>query len=266
MYKLIKGGSDFDRQLKTINNQVLEITLSVINSLNIKTNDDLTLECLFYLILKYDSNVYIEFLKSLSRINSVITIFNTTIPKVLGFDSQTFLISSPPISHVVSSKIKLPGWYTGYPAHKDWFSVRGSKSTITVWLPIYYSFGEPLHNLGFYNPSANESIDQIIGDHGYYLQLDDNLFKDMPCPLGDFLVFDGFQPHKSIISRSKSSDICDLRVALSFRYEFIDDLHFLQSGLKNNYFISCKKDTSYSSIDLCFDGSGLMSEKLITKF
>jgi hypothetical protein len=97
-----------------------------------------------------------------------------------------------------------------------------------------------------------------MGEHAYELDIPATLYREIKCPLGGVITFDGFQPHMSMVSNLPVKED-NLRIAFSCRYEFPDDRAFLENGLTNNYRLNVLKDDRYSTIELLEDGSSFKS-------
>jgi hypothetical protein len=104
-------------------------------------------------------------------------------------------------------------------------------------------------------------LKQKIGDNAYEINEPIESYRPVVCNIGNAVIFDGFQPHASIVSE-KIKGVTDLRIAFSYRYELLDDLNFIASGLTNNYKTSVIKDTDYNEEDLADDGKTYNSYSL----
>ena len=262
MYKILNH-PEIASSIDNLSHQIRQIAFNVLRTYEPSAELD-TLERIFRNIYNYDSKVYVDLLKSFGRFSQVMTFYCDIFPRVhlKNFGLESYLLSSLPLCHVISTTIKEESWYVGYPGHKDWFSVRGSKSTITVWAPVYYSTSYPIHSLGFYDNIKAAEIQQTVGDHAYELNIPDSMYRENPCPIGSVVLFDGFQPHKSMVTDFINPCSDDLRIAFSCRYEFDDDLEFLKRGLSNNYKTTVLKDEDYSDDVLSENGSSYHSSKL----
>tara|TARA_Y100001968_G_scaffold324599_1_gene364276 strand:+ start:4823 stop:5635 length:813 start_codon:yes stop_codon:yes gene_type:complete len=269
MYKIFSNNQIL-RSIESINKDVRTISEKVLISIepNIKLNSDEKLEDIFLKIFNINSTTYISMLKSLARISSLSQFIYYHLPNIVGLNrisDNPFLISSSPICHTVSNYIKEKDWYTGYPGHQDWFSVRGSKSMLTIWVPIYYTNSVPIHPVGFTDESIKPKSLSKIGKHGYEIDIDKSDYHPCRCPLGSILLFDAFQPHRTVVTEEVKSNQIDLRIAFSVRFEFMDDISFLQKGLSNNYKLTSLKDDDFSKDLMTYTAHDKIAAKLISE-
>ncbi len=271
MYKIIQNNSLIN-DLEIINKQITDISLNVLKSLNGKdSNYKLSREDVFSEILSLNEASYISMLRSFARLANLSSIFTTKIPKILKISeiyNEPLLISSAPLCHAVSTSIKKDNWFTGYPAHQDWFGARGSKSMLTIWIPVYYTNNQPIHSIGFTDQVSNDTNIKLdkVGDHAYEIVIPDSEFISANCPIGSFVAFDGFQPHKTVVSEKEELDKLDLRIAFSLRFEFADDNQYINSGLSNNYKTSVIKNDDFDKSLLNFKANDKIAARILNNF
>lgn len=212
-YSLIKNTMDETALLKVWRDLHFIVVkqlerFSVMPSMDMKTNLEM--------LLHADMQVYISALSLASRLKSVSDLFSGF------FNAGVYAFPSAPVLHIMADGLKIPDGYWGTEAHQDWASTQGSLDVTTVWIPITNTIGNfPLevlpdsHLNGFLGGKENGSVLEVECEGG---------FEEVPAQFGDAVKLSGFIVHRT----SKSGN--GLRIAVSMRFENVNELTFIERG------------------------------------
>jgi hypothetical protein len=142
-------------------------------------------------------------------------------------------ISTRPVIHYMADQLKIEGGYHKSPIHQDWRSVQGSVDGITVWLPLHdvASDDYPLevvpssHRRGLL-PSVGDAFGHRVADG----EVDEGDFSPLLLDRGDLVIFSGFLVHRTGMRGG-----CDVRVALSYRYNNAAEGSFVERNYPSPY-------------------------------
>lgn len=178
-----------------------------------------------YLKSLFDEDVdkYVSYLSAMARqagLQSVI-LLKPDFYTFLGI--ETPLIVGPPVIHVMSPDLKIPGGYYGTAAHQDWASVQGSLGMVTLWMPLTDAgIGNfPLevipgsHKQGLREGKMNGSVLEI--------ECDEREFVPVECKAGDVVFISGFTVHRTGAGEG-------FRISVSQRFDNADEPGFVERG------------------------------------
>lgn len=196
------------------------------------------LECLhedMQTLLRHNVQLYLSTVRYLPKLASVYRwSVSDRVQEILSdFGLAPFSMSTEPVIHIMSEKLKIPNGYFGLEAHQDWPSVQGSLDVITMWTPLMeispttypVQVIPQSHLKGLWEGEITPYALQIKPE-----LLEDQPFVDCPVPLGGVLLMNGFTVH-----RSATENCQGLRIAFSTRYENPFEPTFAQRGYPSAY-------------------------------
>lgn len=151
--------------------------------------------------------------------------------KKLGLKNPVYSTDPILMMHHKDTNIKGGGDYA--PLHQDWRSIQGSVNCIVLWMPLVeidtkmgsISFVEGSHLLGLL-PTKK---------HSWFRNINEKYLKNMKLSSirinkGDCFFFSSFLVHKSFKNKSNK-----VRLSLQYRYNDLDDDHYLSRSYSTNY-------------------------------
>jgi hypothetical protein len=182
-------------------------------------------------LLESNVNVYLAAARHCAKLGSVQALY--TRPEVLKvikkFGIELPSIPSPPVVHIVSDQLRIPGGYYGTAPHQDWPSIQGGLGSIIIWIPVVEYVDEKRFPLEIIPRSHTRGLwDGNIGPNA--LEIKKELYKDsdfeaVSVRRGDAIVCSVFTVH-----RGATEECSGLRVACSMRYEDSAEKEFSERG------------------------------------
>lgn len=149
--------------------------------------------------------------------------------KQLGIEAPS--IATRPVLFFNNQNLAKEKVYYKTPQHQDWNSIRGSRDSIVVWIPLM-NINKEDGALRVVPKSHNQGplMTDIVGGFGCIDKYIPQDFVDIPMQLGDILIFSTFLVHESgEISNN------NIRWSCSFRYNNLLDNDFINRRYEFNY-------------------------------
>lgn len=186
-------------------------------------------------LFRHDRQSYIATARQSQHLASVHQLgLSPTIMNIVGGLGLTDpAISTRPVIHYMSKRLKIEGGYHQSPIHQDWRSVQGSLDGITIWLPLFDVGAEdyPLEVIpGSHRRGLLASVDDAFGHRVADGEVDAREFSPLILRRGDVVLFSGFLVH-----RTGSAGGNDVRIALSYRYNNAAEPSFIRRGYPSPY-------------------------------
>ena len=170
-------------------------------------------------LLRADQTRYLASLRLCPKLVGVYRLFLhervQAFATAMGIGHAAF--QTTPVLHVMSSDLRVPGGYHGYPVHQDWPALQGSLDTVTVWIPFvavdesnYTMDVIPGSHLGGLYPGAMTPNAYEIAAGAYR----DEDFVPVRAEPGDVFFMSCFTVHRSSLRGGDR-----VRIASSMRYE-----------------------------------------------
>lgn len=121
--------------------------------------------------------------------------------------------------------------YYKTPPHQDWNSIRGSKDSLVVWVPLI-DVDKKIGCLRIVPKSHSQGslLDGVVGGFGTVSKYSQKDFIDIPMNKGDILIFSTFLVHESGDMNTDS-----IRWSCNFRYNNILDEDFIKRNYEFSY-------------------------------
>jgi len=184
---------------------------------NKNTNNSLLAD--MELLLSNNAESYLATLRRAAKLVSITKLI--THAKVMAIIEQLEIeiptLSTEPVLHVISDKLKIPNGYYGIEAHQDWPSIQGSLDCMVVWIPLVEISIQnfPLlwipksHKNGLAAGKTQKNLYKIDES-----QLNSNEFAPIIASPGDVIFMSSWTIHKTGIANSTG-----FRLSISNRFE-----------------------------------------------
>lgn len=133
----------------------------------------------------------------------------------LGIELPT--ISSEPVLHINSDRLRIPGGYYGFDAHQDWTSIQGSLDVMVVWVPLTKVTATNFPLMVIPRSHTNGLLDGEITNNVYKINercYQESEFIPVVAEPGDVVFMTGWTVHKTGVENCTG-----LRISASTRYE-----------------------------------------------
>lgn len=170
-------------------------------------------------LLRHDVPMYLATARYVAKLASLYQLSTSdAIQQIMSeFGMPVCTMSTEPVMHIMSEKLKIPNGYFGLESHQDWPSVQGSLDVITLWMP-FMDVAEDTYPVQVIPESHLKGLwEGEITTHALKIKpelLQDELFVSCAVPFGGVLLMNGFTVH-----RSATENCQGLRIASSTRYE-----------------------------------------------
>ena len=148
-------------------------------------------------------------------------------------------IATRPVLFFNHPKLSKKQVYYRTPPHQDWNSIRGSKDSIVVWIPLMDVKKEngALRIVPFSHQEGSIMSGQIDG-FGTVSKYGEEDYIDVEMNKGDILIFSSFLVHQSGVMTSNK-----IRWSCSFRYNNIKEKDFIKRNYEFSYIYKPKIKT-----------------------
>lgn len=170
-------------------------------------------------LLRHDVPAYLATARYVAKLSALYQLSaSDTIQEIMSeFGMPVCTMSTEPVMHIMSEKLKIPNGYFGLESHQDWPSVQGSLDVITMWMP-FMDIGPEVYPVQVIPESHLKGLwEGEITPHALKIKpelLKEEMFVSCPVPFGGVLLMNGFTVH-----RSATENCSGLRIASSTRYE-----------------------------------------------